>query len=197
MKVSNMKTTIFTKLLTIVITATIIFSCNKKDDDNNDSKSSNQLTYNNKTYPLDNFILLYWNNQDIDSNDTLMYYTFALCSSGINFNETNGFSGKGNYLAFHIATTESSGIQGSYSHFSNLFSPKAFYGDMGINCTSIENDECDLNAETVNGTLSIQVLNKETPQEEVQLIYSFTDEFGKSVSGTYKGKITEYHEILN
>jgi hypothetical protein len=61
----------------------------------------------------------------------------------------------------------------------------------------LTSEKCDTRAEAVNGTLSIQKINEETPQEEVQLVYSFTDEFGKSVSGTYKGKITEYHEILN
>jgi len=190
-----MKTTIFTKLFTITLTATILLSCNKKDDANNDSKSANQLTYNNKTYPLDKLILIYYDNKDIDSNDTLMYYTFALCSSGINFNLTNGFVGKGNFLAFHIATTESSGIQGSYN-FSNSEAAKTFYATLGINC-DLTSEKCDTRAEAVNGTLSIQKINEETPQEEVQLVYSFTDEFGKSVSGTYKGKITEYHEILN
>jgi hypothetical protein len=172
------------KTLTVIFVLSILFTGCKKDDE---KPEANYFTMNADTsYALSWSAMYYYGTGDWSD----YVYDISLCSGGISTDETDTWSGSGDYFQLEVASSSTTGItSGNYTF--QLFSVlTANHFDQYSNWSTGWNSGTVDGAFLASGTLVI--VNKGNNKYEFTL--NGTDVDGNTVKMHYNGSIDYYFD---
>ena len=136
-----------------------------------------EFSYQNTSYNLANGLLI-----KIDNDE----FAFVLFSSGITFNETNGFHGNGQIIEFDIYVANENDISGTYCPPGDDTEFPPFWGDEGcFEINAVLNGDLDFEEQNImDGTI---IINQTGNNYEITFNTITND--GMDLIGSYTGNL--------